>query len=928
MTTHYKLHIQINEEENTIQISTIDIHNPKSIQYFFIDENNTVLSSKKICENYSSICFDRNEIILCLNENNSEEENHSEMKDNSQNSEKSEEENNEDNENKEENEQKKIHNTFIQDIINNPTEYQIYHIQYNNQTYQVYGELLFAFYIIQFKRIIEKNGIIKETEIELTENHKGLNLIMKRLHRSLYYASLPNNAQSKAKVILDHEEEYKNLESVVYEICEHHDEYLQNKRQLEMAKTLVNSTHYLNNNSINEINQQKQNKLNEINFNENYTQDVLYEIGLQFNTKQKEELKLYKLDNYTIFLAAKYFETIEDFINLEMAVKRFRGTLEKFHYNPISLKSKTLKFFPNVETLHLYETSDKFLTGQRIQWYCVWYVESYFESFEKNKSFPENSITWKRLSFEMDDLKEMKKREKEKQQKKDEENGFGRRYRNSYFSFDLQIPDGIVELGNKLFSKIKGKLYNEINKVIYPTSLTRLNDYAFENAFRFIVQNINETTFPNVKSLGKGCFKSFTDDVIYLPPLVKEIPEECCENSRWLRKIVFPTNVELLKKSCFDNCSKLNSIILPSTVTKLESQCFRGCSCITKIQFSENLVSIGNQCFTGCLSIQQLTLPSTLTFIGNGCFEVCKSLQNIVLPESINCIGFNCFNQCDSLTSITIGEQWKFEGDRLFITNNQTLNSLYLPSKVSVLNGKKIKLSQLKTFTIPSNITQLGEYCFANCLQLSKVVRLDKIQEIGTGCFHNCPKMTKEKNKKFETDSERDFNIDSTIIDQIQEWSQSKISETLFDSNVESWTFDQTALTKKLKGRGKLIVLIETETNIFMGGYIEQPLNCIGQYIFDNNAFIFTFKDNKPMKFDIQQPQFAFKLCNKTNKYILILGYNDIRLRRGKEQSNCWRKSTSHWKNEISTYNYNGIKNALCGNSSFHTKRLLIFQMK
>ena len=64
------------------------------------------------------------------------------------------------------------------------------------------------------------------------------------------------------------------------------------------------------------------------------------------------------------------------------------------------------------------------------------------------------------------------------------------------------------------------------------------------------------------------------------------------------------------------------------------------------------------------------------------------------------------------------------------------------------------------------------------------------------------------------------------------------------------------------------------------------------------------------------------------NKYILILGFDDIRLRRGQEKSNCWRLPQLKWKQEISTYNYNGIKNALCGTASFQTKRLLILQMK
>ena len=382
MSTHYKLEIEISGENNTIQIKTIDMENENNIIYYFLDKDNKVIqqmhsnpqtqkkqrrstrsqSIKKQNEeviheeNKLTICFDKNEILLSV----------------------SEEENIENKENEEEN--KTIITTFIQDILESPNEYQMYTIQYNNKEYTLYSETLFCLYLLHFKRSIEKNGIIKQSEITLKEKYKNLNIIQKRLHRALFFAYLPHNAISKAKIIVEHEEEYKQQENILGDIIYHHEEYLLSKRQLETAKMIVEKTDLIT----------QQTQLKDINLNDDYNQQKIYEIGLQFNTKQKVQLKLFKLNNYCIFLAAKYFESIEDYFNLETAVKRFRGTMDKFHYNPISLTSKTVKFFPNVETLHLYETSDKFLTGQRIQWYCVWYVESYFESFEKNKSFPEN----------------------------------------------------------------------------------------------------------------------------------------------------------------------------------------------------------------------------------------------------------------------------------------------------------------------------------------------------------------------------------------------------------------------------------------------------------------------------------------------------------------------------------------------------------
>ena len=39
------------------------------------------------------------------------------------------------------------------------------------------------------------------------------------------------------------------------------------------------------------------------------------------------------LGSYQMMIASKYFETIEDFENLEIATKKAEGNMEKFHFN-------------------------------------------------------------------------------------------------------------------------------------------------------------------------------------------------------------------------------------------------------------------------------------------------------------------------------------------------------------------------------------------------------------------------------------------------------------------------------------------------------------------------------------------------------------------------------------------------------------------
>ncbi|GAB1223936.1 hypothetical protein ENUP19_0166G0028 [Entamoeba nuttalli] len=72
-----------------------------------------------------------------------------------------------------------------------------------------------------------------------------------------------------------------------------------------------------------------------------------------------------------IMIVSKYFEDIKDFINLENGVKRFRGNLERFHFNPIPLNQYSRILFPNIETFHIYNKEDEVFKDGRIFKYSI-----------------------------------------------------------------------------------------------------------------------------------------------------------------------------------------------------------------------------------------------------------------------------------------------------------------------------------------------------------------------------------------------------------------------------------------------------------------------------------------------------------------------------------------------------------------------------
>ena len=230
---------------------------------------------------------------------------------------------------------------FFKELLKNPTEMKEYQIVYHNKQYTLLVESILALIFNEFKKKIEKIGIIDETLVELpTENA----LCSLRVQQACLNIGLPN-------IYLTSNKMYEQQECFVNEIIKNKEHYEKCKYRLQRGCTLLN----------------KQNYLSSFNINENYDYKMMKNIKMKFSTQEKEKMKLCHLDNYCIMIASKYFNCIDDFVNLEMGCKHFKGNMSKFHYNPIQLTPKTRDFFPYLQTLKRYSSIDEqFENDERI----------------------------------------------------------------------------------------------------------------------------------------------------------------------------------------------------------------------------------------------------------------------------------------------------------------------------------------------------------------------------------------------------------------------------------------------------------------------------------------------------------------------------------------------------------------------------------
>ncbi len=389
-----------------------------------------------------------------------------------------------------------------------------------------------------------------------------------------------------------------------------------------------------------------------------YTTRMLVEAGF----KTKDRNTLCTLDNYCLFIASRYFETLEDHINLTNVSKRCRGNMEKFHYNPISVNERTVKFFPNVETLHLYNKDDKYLEGWRIEKYVDWRHLSFIEMLEERKH--NKIIEFKEMVLERNDFyKFLQKATQELVQQDIITMSVNRKKcsKGNITHIDLnKIKAEIVEISNRCFQK-----YIALTSIRMPSCVHSLNIACFYGC-----EALTSISIPSsVSKLGDSCFA-------------------CCES---LKNIDIQGVVSDLHSRCFYGCKALTSISIPSSVTFLGGSCFAYCESLKEIVIPDGVENIPWNCFYGCKSLTSIRLPSSVSKLGDVCFFGCGSLLEVTLPSRLKTFGQCCFANCLSLTTFHIdmlnGETKTFNITAVkdptdqIIEEMTKLRNLNLPSK-------------------------------------------------------------------------------------------------------------------------------------------------------------------------------------------------------------------------------------------------------
>lgn len=190
-------------------------------------------------------------------------------------------------------------------------------------------------------------------------------------------------------------------------------------------------------------------------------------------------------------------------------------------------------------------------------------------------------------------------------------------------------------------------------------------------------------------------------------------------------------SVTSIGQSAFFFCLSLTNVVLGSGVTNIGSSAFAYCENLAAINIPNGVTSIGEETFGGCGSLAGMSIPGSVTNIGEEAFAG-AGLTNVSIGSGVTTIGDQAFSSCFKLPAFTVDPSntyYSSLGGVLFDKRQTTL--IQFPAGAGAGD-----------YDIPDTVTNIGDYAFVNCTNLTSVTIPDSVTSIDTNAFLLCVSLT------------------------------------------------------------------------------------------------------------------------------------------------------------------------------------------
>lgn len=306
------------------------------------------------------------------------------------------------------------------------------------------------------------------------------------------------------------------------------------------------------------------------------------------------------------------------------------------------------------------------------------------------------------------------------------------------FLEELSLPEGLEYIGSRFIAG------TGIRKLVIPSSVQRTettyNNGWYDGAIAG-AEKLEEVQFAEgMKRIPDYICSNGTKNLvlqkIVIPTSVTEIGNYAFHNCAVISGLNLGKMLTNLREGAFSGCTNLESVTFEDNdddkvmgsdgkkyLYRLEigAYAFQDCASLTEVRFSKNVKVIGHDAFLNCESLENLTLPAVLEKIGYS-FLSGTAVRNLTIPSTVTTI--ERYNYDGAIAGATKLEEIHFaEGMKR------------IPAYICSSSNKKLSLQRI---VIPSSVTEIGGYAFQNCAMLTSMNFKKEIAQIGSYAFYGC----------------------------------------------------------------------------------------------------------------------------------------------------------------------------------------------
>ncbi len=356
------------------------------------------------------------------------------------------------------------------------------------------------------------------------------------------------------------------------------------------------------------------------------------------------------------------------------------------------------------------------------------------------------------------------------------------------------IPNGVEDIQKYAFYNCSG-----LRSVVIPDTVKYIRECAFYNDVK-----LEEIDIKNVQVIGreafKGCVKLDNVDLSKVYAIGSKAFDGCSSLSKAdlsslrntgdtafrhctnLKELIINEHTKLAQAMFVDigveevtiynkgtyipaflfaNCVNLKKVILKNDLEGIQNGAFSGCEALTDFAIEGELKSIGEQAFYNDVALKTFILPDCDVSIDVYAFYKCESLSELVFKANTHLSSTNgAMFQDTALSSFTVSEDnmWYSSSDNGLLISKDgksiilasigiDFGDLVIDEGVEYIEDGAFSGATINSLTITNNKTIIGDYAFANCLTLSKIVFPDKKGvELGKHSFNGAEKLVEVEN--------------------------------------------------------------------------------------------------------------------------------------------------------------------------------------